>query len=90
MRSLERAAELGMTRIVLETDAALVAKAITSTELDRSTFGCLFRQIHKFMVSYFVHCSVVVCPRTCNCVADGPAGYGCTLEHGSSIYYGFR
>jgi hypothetical protein len=76
MKSLERAAELGMTRIILETDAALVAKAITSTELDRSTFGCLFRQICNLVASYFVHCSVVVCPRACNCVADSQRAMG--------------
>jgi hypothetical protein len=74
MKSLERVAELGMTRIILETYAALVAKAITSTELDRSTFGCLFRQIRNLVASYFVHCSVVVCPKACNCIAERAMG----------------
>ena len=65
LRSLERAAALGMTRIILETDAAVVGKAITSTTLDRSTNGCLFRQIREFMVSQFVCCTVSICSRLC-------------------------
>jgi hypothetical protein len=44
MKSPEHAAELGMTRIILEMDVAL-AKVITSTELDRSTFSCLFTHL---------------------------------------------
>jgi len=86
LRSLERAAALGMTRIILETDAAVVGKAITSTTLDRSTNGCLFRQIREFMVSQFVCCTVSICSRLCNRVADALASFGCTLEDGSSKY----
>jgi ribonuclease HI len=84
--SLERVAELGMTRIILETDVALVRKAITSRELDRSPNGCLFRQIREVIMSYFLHCIVTICPRSCNSVADSLASYGCTLEQGSCRY----
>uniref|UniRef100_K3Y2V9 RNase H type-1 domain-containing protein n=1 Tax=Setaria italica TaxID=4555 RepID=K3Y2V9_SETIT len=86
LRSLERAAELGMTRIILETDAGVVGKAIMSSELDRSPNGYLFRQIRELIMPHFVHCIVTVCPRTCNSVADSLASYGCTLEQNSSRY----
>lgn len=35
------------------------------------------------MMSQFVHCNIVVCPRPSNRVADSLAGYGCTLQQGS-------
>lgn len=86
LRSLERVADLGMTRIIIETDVTTVGKAITSTELDRSIYGCLFRQIRELMMSHFVQCRVAVCPRACNSVADSLASYGCTLNQGSCIF----
>ena len=69
-----------MTKIVLETDASIVGRALMSTDFDRSPNGCLFRQIHELMMSQFVFCSVSVCARSCNKVADSLASYGCTLE----------
>ncbi|WVZ54295.1 hypothetical protein U9M48_005117 [Paspalum notatum var. saurae] len=58
LRSLERIVELGMTRIILETDSSTVGRAITSSEFDRSPNGCLFRQIRDFIASNFVQCTV--------------------------------
>ncbi|RLN12582.1 hypothetical protein C2845_PM09G13770 [Panicum miliaceum] len=86
LRSLQRAAELEMTRLVIETDAATVGRALRSTDLDRSPNGCLFSQIREFMMSQFIHCFVSVCPRSCNMVADSLVGHGCTLEEGSCMY----
>ena len=87
--SLQRAADLGMTRIVLETDASIVGRALMSTDFDRSPNGCLFRQIHELMMSQFAFCSVSVCARSCNKVADSLASYGCTLEKGSCMYMNY-
>jgi ribonuclease HI len=42
---LSRAAQLGMTRIQLETDASNLGKALTTECLDNSSEGALFRQI---------------------------------------------
>jgi hypothetical protein len=67
-KSIERVAALGMTKIILEIDLTTVAKAIMSTEFDRSMNGALFRQIREFLMSNFVSWSVSVCPRTCNYV----------------------
>jgi len=40
-------------------------------------------------MSQFVFCSVSVCARSCNKVADSLASYGCTLEKGSCMYMNY-
>ena len=87
--SLQRVADLGMTKIVLETDASIVGRALISTNFDRSPNRCLFRQIHELMMSQFAFCSVSVCARSCNKVADSLASYRCTLEKGSCMYMNY-
>ena len=51
-----------MTRIMIETDAEILGRALTSEEYDRSSDGGLFRQIREFMCLQFVFCSVSICP----------------------------
>jgi len=88
LRGLEKAAELGMTRIVLETDAATLGNALTSEVIDRSSNGCLLRQIRDFMSSQFVQFEISVCSRACNKVADCFAAYGaCVLDADSSVFW---
>ena len=76
--SLNRAAQLEMTRIKLETDATNLGKALTTECFDSSPEGALFRQIRVMMANNFVSCSILTCNRTCNRVADGLANYGVT------------
>jgi ribonuclease HI len=73
---LERAEELGMTRIILETDAPNLGKALTSTLMDDGSEEVLFRQIRLAMRRNFVSCSVSVYPRSCNMVADSLSSHG--------------
>lgn len=73
---LERAAHLGMTKVILETDAAVLGSALTSDEMDRSLHGCLFRQIRRFMITEFESCIVSVCAKSCNRVADSLSAFG--------------
>ena len=75
-KCLQRAADLGMTRIILETDAVTLGKALTSSCLDRSSNGCLFRQIREFIAFHFQYCYVSICSRVC--IAS--------LDDGSSLY----
>lgn len=79
LHCLERVTQLGMSRIVLETDASELARALTSTELDIRVLGSLFRRIKQLMISGFDICYVRSVPRTCNKVAD------CLAKHGASI-----
>jgi ribonuclease HI len=78
-QGLSRASHIGMTRVQLETDASNLGKALTSKCLDNSPEGALFRQIYVMMSNNFVSCSILICPRTCNWVADGLANHGVAI-----------
>jgi hypothetical protein len=76
-----------MTRIILETDTAIMGRALASEEYDRSSNGGLFRKIRDLMCWHFIQCTVSVCPRLCNSVAAGLATYGvCVVNPGSCIF----
>ncbi|CAD6336012.1 unnamed protein product [Miscanthus lutarioriparius] len=77
---LERAEQLGMTRIILETDASNLGKALTTILMDSGPEGALFRQIRFAMARNFVSCSISIRPRSCNRVAD------CMASHGVAAY----
>ena len=70
LKALQRAAQLGMTHVILETDASVLASALRSMEIDRSVNGCLLRQIQDLMRMEFSCCRVSLCNRSCNKVAD--------------------
>jgi hypothetical protein len=84
---LERAEELGMTRIILETDALNLGKALTTDQFDSSLEGVLFRQIRLVMATNFVSCSVSICPRSCNRVADCMASHGVAYPDGGREFW---
>ena len=79
LHAVQRAAQLGMSRIILETDAANLGKALTTKDLDRSANGSLFRQIRDLLINDFSFYMISVCPRTCNKVADKLAVYGANI-----------
>ena len=87
--SLSRASHIGMTRVQLETDASNLRKALTSECLDNSPEGALFRQIRVMMSNNFVSCSISICPRICNRVADGLANHGVAIspDEGDVFWY---
>jgi hypothetical protein len=85
--SLERAACVGMSKIILETNAMELEKGITTKELDRSVDGSLFRQIRDYMSSSFDICRVRHCPRSCNKVADYLAKYGRSVVSSGSVVF---
>jgi ribonuclease HI len=76
IKSLERVVDLGMTRIILETDARVLGEALRTTAMDRSPNGGLFRRIRDMMYNEFVSCFMSVVPRSCNFVADCLASHG--------------
>jgi len=73
---LERAEHLGMTRIIVETDASNLCKALTTRLMDGGPEGALFRQIRLAMSRDFVSVSISICPRSCNRLADSMANHG--------------
>ena len=85
--SLERIAHLGMSRIILETDATELVRGLTTTELDHSVDGCLLKQIRDFITSSFDYYIIQHCPRNCNKVADCLATYGASMvSSGSAVF----
>lgn len=86
LKGIERAAALGMQRIILETDAAVLGNALNSDDMDSSMYGCLFRHIKAFLASQFDQFQVLVCPRECNRVADSLASHGASVMASSSLF----
>ena len=85
-KGLQHAAQLGMAKIISETDATILADALNSMLIDGSSIGSINRQIRDFMHFEFSSCTVSVCNRNCNKVADSLATYGAfVLESGSSM-----
>jgi ribonuclease HI len=85
-KGLQHAAQLGMAKIILETDATVLADTLNSISIDRSSIGCIIRQMRDFMQFEFSSCIVSVCNRNCNKVADSLATYGAyVLDSGSSV-----
>jgi hypothetical protein len=68
--SLQRAVHLGMTEIILETDASVLDPALDSEEMDRGPYGALFRQIRELIRLHFSVYKIYVCSRVCNKVVD--------------------
>lgn len=62
-------------------------RALASNEYDRSPNGTLFRKIRQLMYLHFIQCTVSVCPRVCNSVADRLAAHGaCDVNPGSCVF----
>ena len=86
-KSILQAARLGMTRIILEMDATVLASALKSCCVDQSAIGGLVYQIRDIMCDDFSCCTVSVCNRSCNKVADCLAFYGAyVLFSGSEVF----
>ena len=58
LKGLECADGLGMSRIILETDADFVAKALSVPEVDRSVSGMLLGDIKTLMYDEFSECII--------------------------------
>ena len=83
-KSILQAARLGMTQIILEMDATILASALKSCCVDRSAIGGLVYQIRDIMCDDFSCCTVSVCNRSCNKVADCLAFHGAYVLSSSS------
>jgi ribonuclease HI len=77
---IQQAVQLGMTHIILETDASVLASALCSIGVDRSAIGCLVRQTQELMQTELSSCIVSLCNRSCNKVVDCLATYGAFTE----------
>jgi hypothetical protein len=86
-KSIIQAVQLGMSQIILETDAMVLATALKSTNIDRSSIGALVYNIRDMIQSEFSFCNVSLCNRSCNKVADCLAIHSAYVLDPSSCIY---
>jgi hypothetical protein len=85
--ALRRVANLGMSRIILETDVTELKMTLTTTTMDLNVDENLFKQIKECMSFYFDQCLIQHCPMSCNKVAYCLAKYGMSMiSSGSSLF----
>jgi hypothetical protein len=85
--SLQRAIHLGMTKIILKTDASVLGHALDSEEMDHGTYGALFRQIRELMRLHFSVYKISMYSTVCIKVADCIAFYGAfVVASGSHVF----
>jgi ribonuclease HI len=83
LQAIQRAADLGVQRVILETDASMVVQAVKSSDYDRSSAGGLIWEMNDLLASNFASFAVNHIPRSCNMVADSLAALGASLSVGA-------
>ena len=66
LAALKAAMELGISRVIVETDSTSLVKALNSNTFDQTPGGVIFREIRALLALYFVPASIVHVTRTCN------------------------
>ena len=79
LKAIQFAAESGMGRIIIETDATLLKSALQSSELDLARHGVLFREAKFLPLTNFLEYKVMQCKRVCNTMAHVLATNGASL-----------
>jgi hypothetical protein len=64
-KGLQHAAQLGMAKIILETNATVLADALNSMSIDRCSIGCIIRQMRDFMQFEFSSCLSLILALLC-------------------------
>jgi hypothetical protein len=80
LQAVQRAAEIGIQKIVLQTDAMAVVEATFSRGVDRSSASGLLWELKDLLSCNFVSSSVVHNPRSCNLGAHSLAALGAALS----------
>jgi hypothetical protein len=87
LKAIEFAAELGIGRIIIETDATLLKAALQTTDLDLARHGVLFREAKFLLLTSFLDYKVLYCKRGCNSVAHVLANKGASLGAGGVMLW---
>jgi len=77
LASLKAAVQLGIRRVVLETDASLVKAALEDDAYRLSAMSGITTELRLLLMTEFAYSKVCVCPRSFNKVADAIAAYVC-------------
>ena len=79
LHAVQRAADLGIQRVILATDASMVVQAVTSPEMDRSSATGLIWELKNLLSSNFAAFDVIHNHRSCNLVDHNLAALGASL-----------
>lgn len=83
LQALQRASDMGMQNVILETDAAAVVDAVNSHQLDRGSASGLLWELKESLCCNFRCNRIVFNPRSCNQVAHSLAASGAGLNPGA-------
>lgn len=81
---IRKAAELGMTRVVIDTDSMLAKMALETDSFALAPTGGVVYECKCLMNLTFVSCGLSFCPRDCNKVAHAVTAHGCKCPHSTS------
>ena len=85
LQGLQTAVDLGIGRIVLETDAQEVVRAMNSMAYDDSVVGVLVEEIKSLSILNFINFECVFVGRSCNEAAHELAKLGYLCLEGEEI-----
>jgi ribonuclease HI len=83
LQGIQRATDLGVQRMILETNAFMVAQAMKSMDFDRSSARGFIWELKDLLACNFTSCAVKHIPRSCNMAADSLAALGASLSMGA-------
>jgi ribonuclease HI len=84
LQALNRAADLGIQKVILETDAVMVVHAVNSSDFDLCSAGGLIWELKDMLINNFTSYVVVHNPRSCNSAAHSLAAQGVFLISGAT------
>jgi hypothetical protein len=77
LAGVRAAGELGMSKVIIETDSMLARLALESNSFALALTGGVVYEIKSLMNLFFTSVVVSFCPRECNKVAHAVAALGC-------------
>jgi hypothetical protein len=84
LKGVKAAAELGISKIQIETDSLLLKMAMESSSFELAAAGGIILEIKELVCSSFISSSFLFCPRACNRVAHALVARGCN-SHLNSV-----
>ncbi|KAK1642633.1 hypothetical protein QYE76_060444 [Lolium multiflorum] len=76
LKTIQLLSDWGIDNVEVESDASMLIKDVTCTDLDLSVHGILFKEIRAFSLAKFSSILFSFSPRACNEVANAVAMHG--------------
>ncbi|CAN6201987.1 unnamed protein product [Urochloa humidicola] len=87
LRGVSAADELGMNKVVIETDSMLLKLALESNSFALAPTGGIVFEIKSYLNVSFSEWAIVFSPRECNRVAHVMAAQGCKCSHDTVLQW---